>query len=128
MTKIISDNLFIEESTNETKILMDSKDCGWKHGFLYLDSWGGIDIKIEFLVIVMRDVSPRLPKIMKEAYDPIINWKRKLGFSKYIHEEYGGICQEQGAPYCREFDQMNFLYERAASIIQLRTLKYNGLV
>jgi hypothetical protein len=123
--KIISDNLVIEESTNKTKILMDSVDFGWKHGFLYPDGWGKPLSENEFLVIVTRDVFTWLPKIMKNAYDPIMNRKRGLGFSKYLREEYGGICQPRSAPYCREFNKKkNSPYEKAANIIQLRTLKY----
>ena len=127
--KIMSDNLVIGESTNKTKILMDSEDFGWKHGFLYPDGWGKPISENEFLVIITRDVFTWLPKMFNNTYDHIMNRKRYLGFSKFIREESVGVCHEGRSTKpqrCREFNKKRNspAYEKAANIIQLRTLKY----
>jgi hypothetical protein len=106
------------------KIYMDSEDFGWKHGFLHPEAWGKPLSQNEVLVIVTRDVFTWLPKMMEQAYDPIMNRKRGQGISSYIRAEYGGICQPRKAKSCIEFNKNGSQYETAGNLIQIRTQKY----
>jgi len=99
----------------------ESKKYGWKHGFLPpLGGYGQpFDTTEDVLVVITRDAFVWLSKMMAEAYDPIMNAKRKGGFSSFIRAAYSNICHDDNNENATEVP-----CESAANLVQARTHKY----
>lgn len=129
----------IEKNTKRGSIIVeqDSRNFGWKHGFLPPQGWGLPISDNEILVVITRDVFTWLPKMKQNSYDPIMNRKKEATFSKFIRAKYGALCQPLNVhtnipsiprnEFCAKFESWWFgpsPAEQAANLIQIRTQKY----
>lgn len=128
--KIINTNICHEE------VKMNSPDIGWKHGFLPPDGWGRPMSENEVLVVQTRDVFTWLPLMFHITYDPIMDSKRRFGFSSFIRSQYA--CSLQPRPevtfgqHVREhtlqekfrLEHKHHFAETADNIVKIREKKY----
>lgn len=117
--RIIRQNMYLYLN-NMYQGYAEDATYGWKHGFL--PPLGG---RVPFngtkdtLVVITRDVFMWLSKMMEEAYDPILNAKRKDGFSSFIRDTYSNSCHDDS-----NGKGGNGICESAPNLVQIRTQKY----
>ena len=94
---------------------------GWKHGHWPPAGGTGVPFNAteDTVVVITRDAFTWLAKMNEEAYDPLVNARRKDGFSAFLRAPYANVCHDEEDNLVEDA-----ICETAANLVQARTLKY----